>query len=227
MPGAGARGGAGPGAGSVTTTADGTGIPRREVLRRLALALTAAGSGAFNIEAARVVHALAGEARAQAGGYAPAAFGAHEFRTITRLAELIVPADAGGGSAVDAGAPEFIDLLCSRNPDLRRIYTEGLAWLDAAARRVHGRTFADAGGERQREMLDGLVAAERGEPSSPDLRAGLGFFGWIRRMTVDAYYTSPIGIADVGFRGNRVLAAWETPQEVVEAVERRADELGL
>lgn len=212
---------------SVVTAAGESGIPRREVLRQLALALTAAGAGAFNAEAARVVHALAGEARAQAGSYSPAAFDAHQLRTVTRLAELIVPADEGGGSAVDAGAPEFIDLLCSRNPDLLRIYADGLAWLDTAARAAHGRTFVEAGGARQREMLDGLVAAERGETSSPDLRAGVRFFNWVRRMTVDAYYTSPIGVADVGFRGNQVLGGYATPPEAVEFALRKADELGL
>ena len=46
-------------------------------------------------------------------------------------------------------------------------------------------------------------------------------------MTVDACYTSPIGIADVGFLGNRVLGGYETPREVVEFVARKADELGL
>ena len=210
----------------MTTTA-GIAIPRREVLRQLALALTAAGAGAFNVGAARVVHALAGEARGQPGGYSPAALDDHQFRTVTRLAELIVPADQGGGSAVDAGAPEFIDLLCSQNPDLLRIHADGLAWLDAATRRAHDRTFVDAGDAQQRGMLDGLVAAERGESPSSDLDAGVGFFNWIRMLTVDAYYTSPIGIADVGFQGNRVLAGYATPREAVEFVGRKADELGL
>lgn len=210
----------------MTTRAE-AGVTRREVLRRLALAVTAAGAGAFNVEAARAVHALAGEARAQAGGYSPAAFDAHQFRTVTRLAELIVPADGGGGSAVDAGAPEFIDLLCSQNPDLLRIYADGLEWLDTAARRTYDRTFVDAGDARQREMLDGLVAAERGASSAAELRAGTGFFNWVRMMTVDAYYTSPIGIADVGFQGNRALAGYRTLPEAVEFVARKADELGL
>ena len=210
----------------VTTTGE-TGVTRREVLRQLALAVTAAGAGAFNVEAARVVHALAGEARAQPGGYSPAALDAHQFRTVVRLAELIVPADDGGGSAVDAGAPEFIDLLCSQNPDLLRLYADGLAWLDAATRSAHDRTFADANDAQQRGMLDGLVAAERGDSSSSDLRPGVGFFNWVRMMTVDAYYTSPIGIADIGFRGNRVLAAYETPREAIEFVTRKADELEL
>ena len=38
-------------------------VSRRSVLKQLALAATAAGGGVFNLDAARVVHALAGEAR--------------------------------------------------------------------------------------------------------------------------------------------------------------------
>ena len=210
----------------MTTTGE-SGVTRREVLRQLALAVTAAGTGVFNVEAARVVHALAGEARVQDGGYSPAALSAHQFRTVVRLAELIVPADERGGSAVDAGAPEFIDLLCSRNDALARIYADGLAWLDGAARRASDRPFADASAAQQTALLDGLVAAERGDSSASDLRDGVGFFNWVRRMTVDAYYTSPIGVADVGFQGNQVLTAYSTPREAVEFINRTADVLGL
>lgn len=208
------------------TTRQPPGLTRREVLRQLALAVTAMGTGAFNLEAARVVHALAGEARARQGGYTPVALGTHEFRTVTRLAELIVPADAGGGSAVDAGAPEFIDLLCSQNEELARIYESGLSWLDEAMRRADGQRFVEAPAEQQTAMLDRLVEAERGG-AGDDLRAGVGFFNWVRRMTVDAYYTSPIGIADVGFKGNQVLPAYETPREAIEFVDRKAADLGL
>ena len=200
---------------------------RREVLKQFALAMTAAGTGVFNLEAARLVHAFAGEERAQTGDYVPKLLTAHEYRTVTRLAELIVPADAGGGSAVDAGAPEFIDLLCSQNEELAAIYTGGLSWLDAEMRRRDDRTFAEATEPQQTGMLDALVEAERAEPPPDELGPGVRFFDWVRRMSVDAYYSSPIGIQDVGYRGNQTLSRYETPREAVEAVNRIADELGL
>ncbi len=203
-----------------------SGPSRRAVLRQLALAVTAAGAGAFNVEAARVVHALAGEARAQPGGYAPQALDSHQYRTVARLAELIVPADAGGGSGADAGAPEFIDLLCGQNDRLLGIYTDGLAWVDERMRNDHGTAFVEADGTQQTGLLERLVAAERGD-TPRDWRDGVRFLDWIRRMTVDAYYTSPIGIADVGYSGNRVLGAYATPAEAITFVTRRADELGL
>ena len=216
--------------------ADHSELTRREVLRNLALALTAAGTGAFNLEAAKLVHAFTGEERAQSGAYTPKLFTAHEYRTITRLADLIVPADERGGSAVDAGAPEFIDLLCSQNEELAAIYTGGLAWLNAAMRRRHAATFADATADQQTGMLDALVEAEPDDVRSPteevgrgagNLQPGVDFFSWVRRMTVDAYYTSPIGIRDVGYVGNTSLSRYATPRNAVAFVNRAADDLGL
>ena len=203
-------------------------VSRRQVLRQLALAITAAGSGAFNLEAARVVHALAGEER-QAGGYRLKRLTEHEFATVSRLAELIVPADAGGGSGVDAGAPEFIDLLCSQNDELAGIYQGGLAWIDATTRQRDGTRFVDAPAGRQTALLDALVDAERaeraGRTQTGDLGPGVVFFTWVRRMTVDGYYTSPIGIADVQYQGNTVGTGFEVPPDAMDFSNRRIAEM--
>ena len=203
---------------------DSAGVSRRQVVKQLAMAVTAAGSGAFNLEAARVVHALAGEERAQTGGYALKRLTEPEFATVSRLAELIVPADGGGGSGVDAGAPEFIDLLCSQNDELADIYQGGLAWIDATMHQRDATRFVDAPAERQTALLDALVEAERSDAEG-DLGAGVVFFDWVRRMTVDAYYTSPIGIADVQYQGNAVLDRFEVPQEAIDFVNRRIEEM--
>ena len=197
---------------------------RRDVLRQLAMAVTAAGSGVFNLEAARLVHAVALEEQQQTGTYALKSLTHHEHATVARLAELIVPADGGGGSAVDAGAPEFIDLLCGQNLELAEIYRGGLAWIDATMRRRSGSTFVDSTPSEQTALLDALVDAEqRGDVAA--LGPGVEFFGWVRRMTVDAYYTSPIGIADLGYAGNASTARYEVPQDALDFVNRRIDEL--
>ena len=199
---------------------------RREILQQLAIALTAAGANSFNIEAARVVHELAVEAREQSGNYVPKAFTEHQYQTITRLAELIIPADNGGPSAVDADAPEFIDLLCSQNDQLLRIFVEGVSWLDMRTQNTHQQPFVRVNETVQTTLIDILVEAERGQMHD-ELRQGVTFFNWVRRMTVDAYYTSPIGIADIDFKGNKILRSYNTPVEVTEFVHLQADKLGL
>jgi len=216
---------------------------RREILRRIALALTAAGAGRLSPAAAQEVHNQARSERQASGSYQPKFLKPHEYRAISRLAELIVPADEQSGSALDAGAPEFIDLLCSQNEELGQIYSGGLLWLDSYMRTWHAVSFTDATEAQQTAVLDRLVEAEAQEPedlhstdpsnpyagfldyhAAPDagLAPGVIFFGWVRRMVVDAYYTSPIGIKDLGYVGNQAISKYEVPQVIVDEALRRS-----
>ena len=137
-------------------------LTRRQMLERIALALTATGVAPFELAWGKHVHRTAREEKEKTGAYQPKLFKSHEYQTIRRLAELIIPADEHSGSAVDAGAPEFIDLLCSQNPELADIYTGGLLWLEAQMRQQHGASFLEATEEQQTSLLDRLV--EEGAP---------------------------------------------------------------
>ena len=93
-------------------------------------------------------------------------------------------------------------------------------------RRRDGTRFVDASAPQQTALPDALVETERAERAETgDLAAGVSFFNWIRRMTVDAHYTSPIGIADVQYQGNAVLTGFEVPPEAVDFVNRRIAEM--
>ncbi len=59
-------------------------------------------------------------------------------------------------------------------------------------------------------MLD-RIAYKKNE--TPELAAGIRFFAWARRMTVDAYYTSAAGIKEVGYMGNKGMTEFKVPQE--------------
>src|SRR3712207_2327114 len=89
---------------------------RREILRNIAMSVTLGGMSA---EAAQHVHEHATEQKKKtAGVYKPKLFNAHEYSTVRRLTEIIIPADEVSGSAVEAGAPEFIDLIASNNKEM-------------------------------------------------------------------------------------------------------------
>ncbi len=212
-----------------------SGLSRRGAIRRIALALTAAGTASLDFASAQQVHKEVESSKNAAGGYTPKLLTEHEFQTVSKLAELIVPADDRSGSAADAGAPEFIDLLCSQNETLARTYTGGIGWLDARMRQRRGGTFVEAGERQQTEMLDLLAGAQRNstEPDAQwdrdyarfrdygiekrsDLGAGVRFFDWVRKMSVDAYYTSEIGIKDLGYAGNQALSEYIVPQEAID-----------
>lgn len=208
-------------------------LSRRDVLRRAALAVAAAGVHAAGIDpaAAQAVHSEAARRKSGPGGYVPKFFTRQEYQTVTGLSELIVPADERSGSAVDAGAPEFIDLLCSENTELARIYSGGLAWIEAWMRRHHGTGFLRSSAIQQTGLLDQLVAAEQaadtgtdkpGTANPSEMEPGVKFFQWIRKMAVDAYYTSEIGIADLGYQGNTALETYTVPVEAIEYVRKRS-----
>lgn len=184
-----------------------------EITRRgwLVAASASCLAGTLNLEAAQAVHEAVA-ARKAVAPYRPKFFQELEFRSLTILADIIMPADEESKGALDAGAPEFIDLLCSQNDELGSIYTGGLGWLDAAMRRRYSATFIDSTPGQRLELLN-LIAYRRNE--SPELGPGIRFFVWARKMVVDAYYTHPAGIAQVGYIGNTGMTTFHVPAEAI------------
>ncbi len=191
-------------------------VTRRDLLQKIALSI---GAGTLSLEAAQHVHGLAAQEKAAHGVYQPKGLNAHEYKTLARLADYIVPAEGESGSATDAGCPEWIDLMASENPQLLAIYTGGIAWLDHAMQLRNAPNFVDATPAQQTAILD-LIAYRKNE--SPELGPGIKFFEWARKMVVDAYYTSPIGIKDLGYMGNTALAKFEVPQQAIDYALKRS-----
>ena len=191
-------------------------ITRREVLQKLAMAIAAAG--VVDRLAAQEVHQMAGLATAAAGTYAPTALSAHEYATLVRLTDLIIPVENGAPGAVEAGVPAWIDMLAGANEQLKAIYTNGFVWLDAAAKARGAGNFVSATGAQQTELLD-LIAYRRNQ--SPDLDPGILFFNWVRRMTVDGFYTSRVGMPDI-YHGNRPQLTFSVPAASLEYALKRS-----
>lgn len=185
-------------------------LGRRDLLRGIALAAMA---GSLPLEAAQHVHQVAAADKAAAGVYKPKAFTAHEYMTLQKLAGYIVPADEHSPSAADVGAPAFIDLLASQNPELLGIYTGGIAWMDRYMEAHHQANFLSARPEEQVAILD-LISYRKNE--SPELGPGIHFFDWARKMVVDAFYTCPAGVKDLGYMGNTAVEKFEVPKEAVD-----------
>lgn len=195
-------------------------VTRRDLVR-IAMAVTAAG-GAIDVASAQHVHQAAADVKASEGGvYKPKALNDHEYATLRRLAELIVPADDHSPSALEGGACEFIDLLCSHNDQLSVIYTGGIFWLDREMQGRYGANFVDAKPDQQTAMLD-LIAYRTNAKAHPELGPGINFFHWARMMIVDGFYTSKPGIADVGYMGNKGMAKFEIPQEAIDYALKRS-----
>jgi gluconate 2-dehydrogenase gamma chain len=169
---------------------------------------------------AQHVHQAVGEVKSLDPGpnYKPKYLNAHEYGTLRKLSDFIIPADEHSKGALDAGAAEFIDFLCRANEQMAQTYTGGLAWIDDEMQRRSGNTFLAASREEQTKLLEEIAYRKNKTVANA---TGVTFFAWCRGMVVDAYYTSPVGIADVGFMGNQVLSSFSVPEEAVRyAIER-------
>ena len=186
-------------------------IPRRGMLAGIAaLAL----AGPVGLAEAQHVHAAAAADTNVGGGvYKPKALTQHEFDSLRKLSEIIVPGATKGGTA------EFVDLLSSQNPEMLAIFTGGLAWLDDSMKRTYNATFLAAKPEQQTALLD-QIAYRKNE--TPELAAGIRFFVWARRLAVDAYYTSPAGIKELGYLGNKGMKEFTVPQEAIDYAVKRS-----
>jgi gluconate 2-dehydrogenase gamma chain len=185
------------------------GISRRDILRNFAIG--AAGGSVLQMipaQAAELAHELIQKERAaSAGKYTPKFFPAHQYQTLLVLCDAIIPRDEVSGGAVEAGAPEFIDLLTSESEEYQGILGGGLMWLDDFCADRYQRSFLEGTPEQQKEVLN-LIAYRKNALQDPTLSQGMAFFAKLRGMTCDGFYTAKIGIEDLKYIGNTALASF-------------------
>ena len=96
-------------------------ISRRDVLKSLAVGAAATSVlRAIPAHAAEYAHHMVAAEKAATSVYAPKFFPAHEYKTLQTLCQTIIPGEGDSGGAIEAGAPEFIDLLTSENTEYQR-----------------------------------------------------------------------------------------------------------
>ncbi len=181
---------------------------RREMLKAMSLTAAGAALAPFADElalAGSIHHHLeqqAAEAKAK-GPWKPQFFTEHEAATVSRLTDLILPSDSTPG-AKDAGVTEFLDLYLAHSPDaLRDHFREGLEWADATARFKFGKPFVELEESQQVAILTVISSPVNNDPG--DL-VGVSFFKLLRERTVFAFYTSKVGIQELGYAGNAFVS---------------------
>jgi gluconate 2-dehydrogenase gamma chain len=187
-------------------------MDRRAAVRLLALAPLATAFR-WAPEAVRAAAACAARARESGTPVAPTFFSAHEWATVRLLADLIIPKDERSGSATDAGVPEFMDFMCGDDAELGAALRGGLAWLDHACDDRFSTTFVAASVAQHTAVLDDIAWPARAQPA---YSAGVAFFNSFRDLTASGFFSSRIGVQDLRYVGNTLVATWRgCPPEVL------------
>ena len=180
---------------------------RRTILKSLTVgAFAGSVLRVIPLEAAEYAHHVIATEQTDgpSGAYIPKFFDAHQYKMLQSLCETIFPADADSGGAIEAGAPQFIDLLTSENTEYQSKLGDGLKWLDSTCTTRYGKVYLDCAPQQQKEILD-LIAFRKSAAEDERLAHAVEFFSFLRNFTADGFFTSKIGIKYLGYKGNTYL----------------------
>lgn len=140
-------------------------------------------------------------------------FTPHEMATITVLGDIIIPKDERSGSASDAKVPEFIEFIVKDMPDHQWPMRGGLRWLDVQCLNRYNKPFKDCSSGQQIEMVDAIAYPAK---AKPEMQQGVAFFNRLRNLVASGFFTSKMGIEDLGYVGNKANQWQGVPPEIIK-----------
>jgi hypothetical protein len=139
------------------------------------------------------------EAEIEAKLMAETFFNKHEMATIAVLSDIIIPKDDVSGSATEAGVPDFIEFIVKDMPQHQTPMRGGLRWLDLESTKRFEKAFVNCDSKQQIAIVDDIAYPEK---AKAELKQGVAFFNLMRNLTATGFYTSQIGVKDLGYAGN-------------------------
>ena len=136
------------------------------------------------------------------GDYKPEFFSASQLDLVDTLSELILPSDDHSPGAQAAKVARYIDVMVADgSSDTQASWKSGLEAVSELAKQRFKRDFMDCDAA-QRDAIMAAMASSEDEPRSAAER----FFTRLKRMTIEGYYTSEIGIhQEFGYEGNTAV----------------------
>lgn len=136
-------------------------------------------------------------------------FTEHEMATIIVLEDIILPKDEVSGSASDAKVHEFLEFIVKDMPGHQTPLRGGLRWLDVYCLNHYGKPFKDCDKKQQLEIVDQIAypevkdaIAKTGRKVKPGMAQGVAFFSKMRDLVMTGFFTSEMGVKDLGYMGN-------------------------
>jgi len=178
------------------------GLTRREAARHL-LACMASGTLAWATATHPVWKHLSNEKLIEELGTDATVRRLHflsepQFESLARLSEAIVP------GASRAQAAEFIDLLLSVDtPKEQEEFGDSLSSFETESVKRHGKKLASIAPAELNQLLNDACSGPRGDKNTQSPRNA---FENLREWVAGAYYSSEIGMKELGWTPDRVFS---------------------
>lgn len=142
-------------------------------------------------------------------------FNEHELETIAALSVVILPPKEPHGGPIEAGVPDLVEFMGKDIPEMAPTLLGGLMWLDHKSNTEFGTEFKLATLEQKKQICDEICWHDIETPLN-EQPLEIQFFYLMRGLTVTGYYTSKVGIADLGYKGNQPNVWDGVPQDVLD-----------
>ncbi len=140
-------------------------------------------------------------------------FSEEEMATIAVLCDIIIPADKISGSATDAKVPDFIEFIVKDMPNHQLPVRGGLRWLNLESLKRFKKSFTDCDNAQRLSLVDEIAYPDK---AKPEMKRGVSFFNLMRNLTATGFFTSEMGVKDLGYMGN-VPNQWKgVPADVLK-----------
>jgi gluconate 2-dehydrogenase gamma chain len=136
-----------------------------------------------------------------------------ERNMIEVLVDIIIPKDSKSGSATDAGVPDFIEFMMKDYPNFQLPMRGGLKWLESYSLKTFNQSFTELNAQQQLQIIDEIAWPDK---AKPEMAYGVRFFNQLRNLTCTGFFTSEMGINDIGYQGNTPNQWDGVPKEVLE-----------
>ena len=140
-------------------------------------------------------------------------FNEHELATLKVLCDLILPASEKYSSASDSGVVPFIEFMAKDYPKFQTPLRGGLMWMDHESNKNFNLEFKAAAELQQKEILDAIAYPDI-EVADNERPLEVQFFSLVRNLTLTGFYTSKMGIEELGYKGN-TPNVWDGVPEAV------------
>jgi hypothetical protein len=147
-----------------------------------------------------------------------------EKKMVAILSDIIIPKDEKSGSATDAGVPDFIEFMMKDYPKFQVPMRGGLMWLENQSTANFDKSFIDLTSEQRVSIIDHIAYPDTAEVS---MKNGVKFFNLMRNLTCTGFFTSQMGINDLGYVGNRPNQWNGVPDDVLKKYELEYDQRTL
>ena len=141
-------------------------------------------------------------------------FSNNELITLDRLCNLILPTNEFG-SIRDAEVVQLIEFMAKDIPSYKEPLKNGLIWIDEESSKTFDKLFADLDEASQKYILDEIAYYDPNK-SINDYPEPVQWFNLVRNLTMTGYFTSEVGIKELGYKGNTPNVWDGIPQEILD-----------